>query len=77
MIFVGTKWGVAWIAVIVAVSSPIWFDWCSPGTRIARFLWSFCPNHTPAPHLAFLLPLLKQAPSVYTSVLETSPRAFD
>ena len=54
---------------MTAVSSPIWFDWRSPGTLIARLRWSFAPNHTPLPHFAFLLPLLKQAPSVYISIV--------
>ena len=68
-IFIGIKWGMACTAAIVAVSSPIWLDWWSPGTHNAMFLGLFCPNHMPLPHFAFLLPLLKQAPSVYTSVV--------
>jgi hypothetical protein len=69
LILIGTKLGIVWIANIVAVSSPIWFDWFLPGILIARFLGSLSPNQIPAPHFAFSLPLLKHAPSVYTSTV--------
>jgi hypothetical protein len=54
------------MAFIMAVSSPIWFDWASPGTLIAWFLSSSGPYQIPLPQHMFFFLLLKHAPSVKT-----------
>ncbi len=64
----GQKGGVAWMAIITATSSPIWFDCFSPGIQAALFLGSLCANHTPLLHHAFIFPLFILAPSVWISV---------
>ena len=61
-----------WRAIIMATSSPIWFDCCSPGTLIALFLGLFSPNHMPLPQAASSLPFLRQLLSVYTVIRAVS-----
>ena len=51
-------------ALMMAVISATWFDWDGPGILIVWFLSSLGPNQMPLLHLAFSLPLLRQAPSV-------------
>ena len=65
----GVKCGMAWMAVIVATSSPIWLKCLFPGVCIALFLWSSWLNHIPASLWAFCLLLLKHTPSVYILTL--------
>ena len=60
----GWNGGVAFIAVMIATISPVWFECVSPGTFMALFRPSSGPNHIPLPLRAFSLPLLKHAPSV-------------
>ena len=51
-------------ALSIAVSSPIWLDWDSPGTLIALFPGLLSFIQIPLPHLALALPLLVHDPSV-------------
>ena len=60
----GMKFEVDFMAVMMAISSPTWFNWFPSGFFIAMFLWSFSLNQVPLPLLAFSLPLLMQAPSI-------------
>ena len=53
------------MAIITAHNSLIYFDCAFPRTFRAVFLLSFWPNQMPLLQLAFSLPLLKHAPSVY------------
>ena len=53
------------MASITATSSPIWLDCAGPGTLIALFLGLSWANQMLLLHCAFVLPLLRQAPSVW------------
>lgn len=72
----GWNFSVLDVAAMIAAISPTWFNWFFPGILRAMFILSLGPNHTPLPHHAFTLPLLKHAPSVYTVTfwcLESGP----
>lgn len=69
MINSGRKAGVVETAWMIAAISPAWLDCWEPGSLVAALCGSSGANHIPLPHLAFSLPLLKQAPSVYTVIV--------
>lgn len=51
-------------ALVMACSSPIWFDCVVPGTLVARFFGLFSPKYTPLLAMAVRVPLFVHPPSV-------------
>lgn len=68
LIIRGQKVGISVAALIMAASSPTWFDWSVPG--ICKDVLRGCTGliQMPLPHITFSFPLLKQALSVYTVI---------